>query len=271
MPDIEHVRVPDEILFAIDSICERWPKIASKENGGVTLRNLKPQEKVALDVLPLFRLVDEIIDNINFVMSDLNQLAEDSRAFGDRHPFKRYKLLARTFFYEFGRFEDAFGYYTLWFQKRGYIDKKARRELMDDFYAQIEHIVKIRNLCLHENPDWSKSTTPEISLLDGLDLFAVEVTHKETGEALKWEPHLGPLCLEMETSFYQATAHMRTTWNMFAVRTVETLIGEGKLKKARRRFAPKNLTENGTRISALDMAVRDLSRAVSNLKRHRDT
>ena len=120
MPDIEHVRIPDEIAFALASVSKRWPKIATlKEDGSVELRTLKPQERVALDLLPLVGYVDEIIDNINFVMADLSQLAADARAFGDRHPFSRYKLLVRTFFYEYGRFEDAFGHYTLWFQKRG--------------------------------------------------------------------------------------------------------------------------------------------------------
>lgn len=250
MPDIDHVRVPDEILFALNSICERFPEIATmKADGGVTLRNLKPQEKVALDFLPLPSLVNEIIDNINIVMSDLNQLAGNPHVFDDSMPLSRYKLLVRTFFYEFGRFEDAFGYYTLSFQRRGYISKEQRRELRDTFYEQIEHIVKVRNVCLHSDPDWSKSVTPDISILVGLDTFGMEVRNKKSGKPLQWEDHLRPLCLEMESSFHEATRGMRTSWNMLFARAAESLIAEGKLKKAKRRFVPKNLARSDTRRS----------------------
>lgn len=268
MADIEHVRVPDEVLFPLNALCERWPKVATmQEGGGVELHNLKPQEQVVLDLLPLISYVNEILDNINFVMSDLGQLALDARVFGDRHPFSRYKLLVRTFFYEYGRFEDAFGYYTLWFQKRGYISKEIRRELRHTFFMQIEHVVKIRNVCLHDDPNWSKSLTPEISILHGLDMSQAEVRNKK-GELLEWEPHLGPLCLAIEASFYESAARMRTTWNMILVRAVEALIDDGKLKKAKKRFIPKKTLGQSTRLSEPEILLRDLQRVTDGLKRH---
>ena len=271
MHDIEHIRVPDEILFPMNSLCERFPEVATlKADGGLKLRNLMPAEKVALDVLPIIGYVDEIIDNINLVISDLEQLAADARAFGDRHPFNRYKLIVRTFFYEYGRFEDAFGYYTLWFQQRGHISKGERRELRHSFFAEMEDLVKIRNVCLHDEPNWSKSITPEVIILDGMDLFQVEVRNRK-GELLQWESHLGPLCLKMKDSFYARTAAMRTTWNMLFAHAVKALVDQGKLQQAKRRFIPKTATSKGTRISELELVARDLRRAKSSLERQRQT
>lgn len=247
MTHIEHVRVPDEIRFAAKSVCERFPKIASlAPSGEITLKKLTPVEKVALDFILLPGLVDEIIDNINIVLSDLEVLGASARAFSDNHPFRRYKLLVRTFFYEFGRFEDAFGYCTLWMQRRGYITKSERRAMRDDFFHSMEPMVKIRNICLHDNPDWSKHLSPEIIILKSLDLFGLQVEDKQ-GETLKWEPHLGPQCKQMQSMIYTATSEMRVTWNMHFSECAQYLIKDKKLKPSPRRFTPKNLTRTKVR------------------------
>jgi cation diffusion facilitator CzcD-associated flavoprotein CzcO len=92
--------------------------------------------------------------------------------------------LVRTFFYEYSRFEDAFNGFTLWLQKRGYLDKESRRALRDSFYAQIKDAVRVRNVCLHDVPDWGKQITPEISILAGLDLSDGIAQGKLDGKAI---------------------------------------------------------------------------------------
>jgi len=247
MPHIDHVRLPDEILFAVNSICERFSTIASlADDGGFTLSGLTPGEQVALDFVALPGLVNEIIDNINIVISDLGVLAKSARAFGDNHPFRRYKLLVRTFFYEFGRFEDAFGYCTLWMQRRKFITKPERRSMMHDFYSAMEPMVKVRNICLHDEPSWSKHVTPEIAILKGLDLFGLQAVDG-SGKTLEWEPHLAPQCNQMQSVIYTATSEMRTTWNMHFADCAKHLIKDGKLKPASRRFTPKNIVRSKVR------------------------
>src|SRR4051812_8869866 len=127
MPDVEGIRIPDEILFLIDGVLTRFPSIASTEKNGVSLKNLTEEERLALDFVEIPGIVNEIFQNINLIMSDLGLLAASASCFKDNHPFRRYKLLVRTFFYEFCRFEDAFGYYTIWMQRKKFITKPQRR------------------------------------------------------------------------------------------------------------------------------------------------
>jgi hypothetical protein len=248
MNHIEHVRIPDELRIALGSVCERFPQIASieEDDKGIKLTGLTKEEQLALDFLDVSGPVDEIIDNINMILADLEALGNSSRAFGDNHPFRRYKLLVRTFFYEFGRFEDAFAYYTLWLQRRKYISKEQRKSMRDDFYEAAKPMAKVRNICLHSNPDWGKHVTPEIAILKGLDLFGLQVADKN-GEILRWEPHLEPQCTQMCAMIELATSEMRTTWNMHFADCAERLIRDDKLRPATRRYMPKNLVRSKVR------------------------
>lgn len=192
-------------------------------------------------------LVDEIIDNINLVLSDLEQLASSARAFDEVTPLRRYKLLVRSFCCEYARFEDAFGYFTLWLKTHSHPDSKARRRLMDFFYQQIEPAAKISNLCLHNDLEWSGCVTPELNFLSQLDCSRMEARSKTTGQILQWEPHLGPLCKKMRASFHELTANMRTSWNMMLACASENQLAEGKLKPATKRFVPKTLPDRRIR------------------------
>lgn len=247
MIHIEHIRIPEELKFALGGICDRFPKIASlSDDAGIALTGLTAEEQLALDFLRVSAPVDEIIDNINMVSADLEALGRSARCFGDNHPFRRYKLLVRTFFYEFGRFEDVFAYYTLWLQRRRHISKEQRKSMRNDFYEAIKPMVKVRNVCLHADPDWDKHVTPEIAILKSLDLFGLQVADKN-GEALRWEPHLEPQCTQMCAMIEVATSEMRTTWNMHFAGCAEELIRDGKIKPATRRYLPKNLVRSKVR------------------------
>lgn len=232
MTDIEHIRVPDEIKFLANGICNRFPKIASKEGNNLSLADLSDEEVIAMKFIYISGLVNEIIDNVNIVMSDLLALSKSVRAFNDRHPYNRFKFLVRTFLYEFGRFEDAFGYYTQLLMNLGYINKKDRKTLMHDFYNEIEPVIKMRNAGLHDDIDWSRTTTPEVRILQSLDLFGLKAIDS-SGEALKWEQHVGSICLNKHDLFQILTSDMRTRWNMLFATAVGFLIDSGRLKKAR--------------------------------------
>ena len=102
--------------------------------------------------------------------------------------------------------------------------------MRDDFYEAMKPMAKVRNVCLHSDPDWGKHVTPEIAILKGLDLFGLQVAEK-SGEVLKWEPHLEPQCTQMCAVIEVATSEMRTTWNMHFASCVENLIRDGKIKR----------------------------------------
>jgi len=247
MPHIEHVRIPDEVRSALAAISDRLPKIASiNEDNSIKLSGLSREEQLALDFLDVLGPVDEIIDNINIISADLEALGDSARAFGDNHPFRRYKLLVRTFFFVFGRFEDVFACYALWLQRGKYVTKEQRRKMCDDFYGALKPMIKVRNICLHSAPDWSRHVTPEIAILKGLDLFGLHAVDRN-GELLKWEAHLKPQCAEMCDMIEIATSEMRTTWNMHFAECVALLIADEKLKPATRKYVPKNQVRSKVR------------------------
>ena len=247
MDDIKNIRLPDEIIFAIDSFSSRFPKDAELSESGISVKGLTPEEQLAVDLMPILSMPNEIIENINIVMSDLDALSKSPRAFSDRNPFKRYKLLVRTFFYEFGRFEDAFGYFTLWVKNRDYLNKKQRREMMNGFYEQIENIVKIRNIYLHDDPSWEGSMSNEIAILEGCELFGMYVKDKQ-GNILKWEDHLSPLCSRFQEVAFECTSNIRTAWNTYIADLVCLLVQDGKFKKAKKPFIFKNKVYTSTKL-----------------------
>ncbi|MFA7270068.1 MAG: hypothetical protein WC073_12035 [Sterolibacterium sp.] len=236
-PQIEHIRIPDELKFVLNSACKNFPRLARIEGDDITLKGLTEKQKLVTSFFQLPAVADEVIDNLNLVIADLGTLAKSARAFGDERPFSRYKLIVRMFYYEFSRFEDIFGYYTLWLQRRKYLTKDARKKLRDDFYREHEPFIRVRNLFMHDDPTWKGHCTPEIAILQGLDLFGYEVRDK-SGQLLTWEPHLGPLCLKMQSIFYEAGRSMQVTWSMLTAHAVHLLVQDGKLTKANKRFKP---------------------------------
>ena len=244
--EVEHVRVPDEVRFVLNRICEKFADRAILTDDGLAIRDLTEEEDLCTAFVTLSGYVDDIIDNINMVMSDLGLLAESSGAFEDNHPFRRYKLLVRTFFYEFGRFEDAFGYYTHWLQRNNLLTKQERRSQMHDFHEQLKPLFVARNICRHDEPTWKPDVSPEIAILEGLDMFGLAARDK-AGAPLEWDAHLRPLCEERVQSFFTFTADMRTTWNMLLATAAEYFIKQGKLVHARKPFSPKNLVRRKTR------------------------
>jgi hypothetical protein len=245
-PEVDHVRIPDEVRFVGNKLCEQFPKRATFTDGGITIRDFSPEEKLVTEFTTVAGHVDDIIDNINSVMSDLGLLAQSSRAFADNHPFRRYKLLVRLFFYEFGRFEDAFGYYTLWMQRHGMLTKQARRSQMNNFHEQLKPLFVARNICLHDAPTWKPDTSPEIAILQGLEMFGLTVSDK-AGRPLEWDPHLRPLCEKRVSTFFEFTAGMRTTWNMLFATAAEYFIAQGKLAPTQKPFKPRQLVRRKTR------------------------
>src|SRR5688572_12821268 len=100
--DVDHVRIPDEIKFEMDRVLSRLPTCAEFDDNTKEFkfkRPLKDSENLALTFSSFPKVVDEIIDNINMVMSDLELLGKSSYVFHDNHPFHRYKFLVRMFFY----------------------------------------------------------------------------------------------------------------------------------------------------------------------------
>jgi hypothetical protein len=122
------------------------------KDGKIFLPRLTKKQEIAYTFFGLFVEVDELIGNLNLILTDLDQLCENPSLFAQyRSPLKRYKLLLRSFFYEFSRFDDLFGYFMVWLERLSIISREERKTLRDQFYRMVKPMVDIRNTMLHQS------------------------------------------------------------------------------------------------------------------------
>jgi hypothetical protein len=195
----------------------------------IELPPLTNAQSTAKQFLFVIAAADEILSNLNSVLLDLDRLTDNPRAFEDRDPWMRYKILFRFFFYEFGRFEDVFAYAMLWLQMRKRLTKPQRKALKDAFFQQIEPMVKIRNTLIHDHTNWSNHMTWGIAILQGTSLFGASTQLPDTATTAAWKQVLGPICQEKRHLFYRAASEMRTFWNMLIAEQTYWLVQAGDL------------------------------------------
>lgn len=174
---------------------------------------------------------DEVIQNLNMTMSDMERLGKNAKFFDDRNPFDRFQFLVRMYFYEYGRFEDVFGYFTKWKQERGLMTKDERKAHRQVFYDCFEYAIKTRNLMLHDGVDWKEQCSPEIGILQCLEAIG-HVAIDAAGKQLAWDEHIGPLCDRTLPVMLAMGQHMQVFWNMEMAHLALALVEGGQLPKA---------------------------------------
>lgn len=241
---VNKIRWPDEFRYALNSIAENFSKIAESTDdfGTITLNGLSPEQALAHDIFMLASEVDEIIGNINIVMSDMVALGDDARAFRDRNPFNRFQFLVRMYFYEYGRFEDIFGHFTHWKVKRGLLTKEERKVHRQAFYDAYEDAIKTRNTMIHDSVSWQAQCSPEIAILQGLDAVG-RVAIDSAGNQLTWDTHIGPLCKRTLPVMLAMGQHMQVFWNMEMADLALELVKAGLLQKATKPYVGRNAAD----------------------------
>jgi hypothetical protein len=92
--------------------------------------------------------VNEIVENLNTVLSDLRDLAS-AHDLAISTKVRRFRFSSRVFFCEFGRIEDAFGRFLNSFAMIGLLNRAQKRELRQQFYRSIKPIMEYRNSFVH--------------------------------------------------------------------------------------------------------------------------
>lgn len=234
---VDSVRWPDEFRYALASISSNFPKHATLEGAEIVLSGLSAKQSLVMSLFPILSEVDEVLTNLNLAMGDLERLRDDPWAFSDSNPFDRYKFVMRLWLYEFARFEDLFGYYTLWLEKRRRITKDERKQLRAEFYTQNETLIRMRNVFAHDKAEWAGHVTMEMGLLAALDAAGMSVADKE-GKRLSWLDQMAPLCSRVLPQLLEAGQGMRVMWSMLMAELAAGLVEDGLLEKATVPFAP---------------------------------
>jgi hypothetical protein len=214
-PYLEDIRIPTGIHTLLRQINEEIGKqgFVQKE-GRLFLPPLTKKQKMAFTFFVLSGEVGEVIENLNMILTDLDYLCENPRLFAlDRSPLKRYKLLFRSFFYEFSRFEDIFGYFMVWLARLRVISRKDRKTLRDRFYAMVKPMVNIRNTMLHD----LFSTA-----MEGIfpqEIFSLEATEgigrmliQANGTVIDWKAITSPVFVEHRDALFQEAGALRDYW-----------------------------------------------------------
>jgi len=241
---VNKIRCPDEFRYALGSIASNFGKHAemTENSRTITLKGLSPSQALAHQIFMFFSEVDDLVENLNMVMFDMEQLAENARSFRDRNPFNRFQFLVRMYFYEFGRFEDIFGYLTQWKLKNSLMSKDERKAHRQAFYTTYEYAIKTRNLMMHDAVSWQEQCSLELGLLQALEIVGREAVDK-TGSKITWEAHLGPLCKRTLPTMLAMGQHMQVFWNMEMADLALMLVGKGIFPKATKPYVGPNAAD----------------------------
>lgn len=237
---ISQIRSPDEFRHALGSVVQNFDRHAewSPEMRTIELKGLAPEQSLAHSIFFFMSEADEVIGNLNMAIADMEQLGKNAAFFNDRDPFKRFQFLVRMYFYEYGRFEDAFAYLTKWMELRSLMTKYERSKRRQAFYDYFEHAIKTRNVMLHDGVSWEDECSPEIAFLQGLAHIG-QVAVNSAGKQLSWDDHIGPLCDRTLPTLLAMGQHMQVFWSMEFAHVALTLVEKGCFP------SPRSLTSVG--------------------------
>ena len=109
------------------------------ESGQINLGNIDDEFKLPLFFFYWVTESNEVIENLNLVLSDLRNLPTRYVILSGS-PRKRYYLLVRLYFYEYYRFREIFNRVVRGLQIGGYIGSLQVPKMRKIFHEAFEHI-----------------------------------------------------------------------------------------------------------------------------------
>ncbi|MDY6791738.1 MAG: hypothetical protein SWH54_10785 [Thermodesulfobacteriota bacterium] len=184
------LKQPDKLGKALIPIAKLMTEeMASKpdwdyKTGNLPTPNFPRPLNIYFDIWAFLMDSNEIIANLNLVLSDLKMLQEDPVFFqkqvsGD--PVLRYKLLARTYFYEFFRFKECFTFFLARLRKINCINSKHAKEIKSLFYFVFEPALNIRNTMIHNRFLWAGEGHQRLCVTLSAESVGGTVIDKKTG------------------------------------------------------------------------------------------
>jgi len=123
------------------------------DSGVISIGQLDASLSTALFFFHWVFETNDVIGNINIVLSDMRELPENY-IFLKGSPAPRFYLLVRTFFHEFYRFRETFGIFLKGASEREYLTREDVRTLRKSFHDAFAEIIAVRNTLVHDSPAW---------------------------------------------------------------------------------------------------------------------
>lgn len=163
------------------------------ESGIINMGEIDGRLDIALFFLRWIGEVNEIIDNLNVILTDIRDLPTNY-IFLKGSPKTRLYLLIRTYFYEFYRFRETYNKFVKAAAGRGYIDRRAVAGVRQAFHDAFEETIEVRNYLVHGTPLWKGKQHFDLTLLESAQADGPALKDFETGEILEFGSVLKKIC-----------------------------------------------------------------------------
>lgn len=170
------------------------------ESGVFKLGKVDKETDVALSFLYWISDINEIVGNLNIVLSDLRALPLHYILLKGS-PKARYELLVRTYFYEFYRFRETHNKFVKVAENRGFIEKKEVPKLRNLLHDVFKNVITLRNALVHGDPVWKGKEYVDLLLVDSAWENDMVLQHAETGKIRSFAETLQDLCQSTADDF----------------------------------------------------------------------
>lgn len=227
---IDLLKSPKEIQEALVPIEKLLTeKMVTECDWDYTTGNLpKPDFPKPLDIyFELWGLqqdVNEIFENINAIFYELKLIRDDTKAFFKNYDFDpviKYKLLTRTFFYEFFRIKENFSFFLSRLKKMGLLQSQDVKEIKSDFYKVFETAIKVRNDMVHNRYLWPGKGHLHLNLVLSAEAVGRALIDKESGNIINKTDLLSDLSCEALKTFMLESLTIKS----FFIRFFESVVG----------------------------------------------
>ena len=174
------------------------------KSGNFPIPNLPKPLSIYFDIWLWINDINEIIENINLVLDDLKILRDNPKLFQESlngNPIVRYKLLTRTFFYEFFRFKECFNEFLARLGKAGLLNSQVVKGIRSEFYKQFEKAIKVRNTMIHSRYPWPGERHLRLFVASSAESMGGALVDKETGAVVETIKVLSELAGEAIQTF----------------------------------------------------------------------
>jgi len=151
------------------------------ESGSINLGKVDQTLDVALFFFYWISNVNQIIENLNFVLADMRMLPTNY-ALLKGSPKTRYYLLVRMYFYEFYRFREIHNQIVKVAANRGYIERDEVPGVRNAFHNAFENTIELRNNLVHGSPVWKGKRHFDLNLVASAWERGLALQDRETGE-----------------------------------------------------------------------------------------
>lgn len=170
------------------------------ESGIFNLGKVDKETDAALTFFYWISDINEIVGNLNIVVSDLRALPLHYVLLKGS-PKDRYELLVRTYFYEFYRFRETHNQFVKAAENRGFIQREDVPKLRNVLHDAFKNIIALRNAFVHGDPVWKGKEYFDLLLVDSAWAKGMAVQHAETEKIRGFSETLQGLCQSTADQF----------------------------------------------------------------------